>query len=116
MQFGKKTYKLVVPVEFSQLLIETEQRTKITKRMRKILNEILINTGYHDKNKEEQLERLKNAGAPKEEISMIRRAYSIFHKYSIEEQMENFNRLCTMMEGFEKDERTDAMEEFKDET
>ena len=108
-----RMHKPVVPIEFSQKLLEAEDIMRVTKRMRKILNEILVNTGYHSKNRDKQIDQLLRVDAPKAEIRMIKNAYVVFNEYSVEEQMKRFEELCVMLEDFKKqkeDTRMDACE------
>lgn len=100
-----KTYELVVPVEFSQLLVKTERKVATLKSMRKILNEILVNTGYHHKNLQRQINQLEFAGAPTKEIRMVKKAYATLEQYTVNELMEDFKELCKQMEALRNGEK-----------
>ena len=99
-----KKYQLIMPVEFSKLLLTTEQKMRTIRRMRNILNEILVNTGYHSKNMQRQVNQLELAGAPRNEIKMVKKAYDTFEQYAVYELMDDFKELCKQMEALRNGE------------
>jgi len=101
----QKMYELAVPVEFSQLLIKTERKVATLKSMRKILNEILVNTGYHHKNLQRQVNQLEFAGAPTKEIRMVKKAYATLEQYAVNELMDDFKELLKQLEALKDGEK-----------
>lgn len=66
--------------KWSKELTQMELEADKMKRIRKLMNELLINSGYHDKNLEEQIVKLEQAGASDDEQRILAKAYAFNNK------------------------------------
>lgn len=84
--------------EWRKELLDIEHKTDDMKRIRKITNELLINSGYHNKNLEIQMKQLEGVNASNNEIETVSRVYEYNNKKA-KVLWERLNKLLTN-EGF----------------
>lgn len=84
--------------DFQKELTALEGMSKRIVRVRKLTNEILVNTGYHNKNLEAQVEKLSNAQADFDTIALLSRVYD-YNKSKADEIATRLD-LLLKMEGF----------------
>ena len=84
--------------EALKLLIINEKACSLLRRIRKVTNEILINTAYHNVNKEIQLNKIQRANAPKDEIQMIKDLYDLHEEIGTEAK-ERHKEMIKLLKG-----------------